>query len=205
MRRVRATRLREAPAGEHARQRFEWTQETMSEIRSAEQVGSAGDGRVADGSTVRQYLTFLLDGEEYAVDIIKVQEIKGWSTATPIPNTRDFVCGAINMRGTIVPVFDMRLRFGLAATDYGPTTVVIVVKAERPDGNEHIVGMVVDAVSDVHNLPDRALQPAPGHGTGIGTAYVRGLASADDKMVIVLDIDRLVVEGVLDDAMLARH
>ena len=162
-------------------------------------------GAPAASGDCRQYLTFLLEGEEYAVDIIKVQEIKGWSIATPIPNTRDFVCGAINMRGTIVPVFDLRLRFGLPAVEYGPTTVVIVARAERPDGTEHTVGMVVDAVSDVHDLPDSSLQPAPSHGTSIGSAYVRGLASADDKMVIVLDIDRLIVEGVLDDAMSVRH
>lgn len=154
---------------------------------------------------LRQYLTFLLDGEEYAVDIIKVQEIKGWSTATPIPNTRDFVCGAINMRGTIVPVFDLRRRFGLRSVDFGPTTVVIVVKVERADGAEHIVGMVVDAVSDVHHVPDSGLQPAPARGTGVGTAYVRGLASVGSKMVIVLDIDRLVIEAVIDDAMSPPH
>lgn len=138
-----------------------------------------------------KYLTFVLATEEYAVDILRVQEIKGWSRVTPIPNTPDYICGVINLRGTIVPIIDLRLRFGLERLEYGAMTVVVVVKVIS--GNkERIMGIVVDAVSDVYDITEGDIKPAPDFGSVISIEFVRGLATVGDKMVIVLDIDKLL-------------
>lgn len=143
-----------------------------------------------------QFLTFRLAGEEYGVTILRVQGIQGWDRVTPIPNTPDYILGVINLRGAIVPIVDLRKRFGLAAGEFGPTTVVIVVKvhAQRHD---RTIGLVVDAVSDVCNVGAEELKPAPNFGDGIRTDFIQGLATVEGRMVILLDIDRLISEGVL--------
>jgi len=138
-----------------------------------------------------QLLTFLLAGEEYGVDILRVQEIKGWDSVTAIPNTPDYIKGVINLRGTIVPIIDLRLRFNLESIKYGPTTVVIVLRVEQ-EGRSRIMGIIVDAVSDVYNVPDDGMKPAPDFGAAVDTEYVSGLMTVDDKMVIGLDIDHLL-------------
>jgi len=150
-----------------------------------------------------QFLTFMLAGEEYGIDILRVQEIKGWEEATVIPNTPDYIQGVINIRGTIVPIIDLRRRFNLELLKYGATTVVIVLRVESPT-KSRIMGIVVDAVSDVYNVPSDEMKPPPDFGTAISIEFVRGLASVDDKMVIMLDIDKLlnsnelrVVDGVV--------
>lgn len=148
------------------------------------------------GGDGNQYLTFLLAGEEYGVDILRVQEIKGWDTVTKIPNTPEYVKGVINIRGTIVPIIDLRQRFGLEEKVYGPTTVVIVLRVES-DSGERTMGIVVDAVSDVYNIAGEEEKPAPDFGAEIDTEYVRGLATVDQKMVILLDIDQLIKHGLL--------
>lgn len=153
----------------------------------------AGIGINADED---QHLTFILEGEEYGVDILRVQEIKGWDRVTPIPNTPDYIRGVINLRGTIVPIIDLRLRFDMPAVEYGPMTVVIVLRVEGED-RERIMGIVVDAVSDVHNIGADILRPAPDFGGALSVEFVKGLASIDEKMVIVLDIDHLLTDGVL--------
>ena len=135
-----------------------------------------------------QYLTFILSGEEYGVDILRVQEIKGWDAVTQIPNTPDYVRGVINLRGTIVPIIDLRTRFRMEQLEYGPTTVVIVLKVNHED-TSRIMGIVVDGVSDVYNMQRDEIKPAPDFGTGIDTAFVKGLATVQEKMVIILDID----------------
>ena len=135
-----------------------------------------------------QYLTFILSGEEYGVDILRVQEIKGWDAVTQIPNTPDYVRGVINLRGTIVPIIDLRTRFAMEQLEYGPTTVVIVLKVNTDDSSR-IMGIVVDGVSDVYNMQHDDIKPAPDFGTGIDTAFVKGLATIQEKMVIILDID----------------
>lgn len=145
-----------------------------------------------------QYLTFMLENEEYGVDILRVQEIKGWDTVTPIPNTPDFIKGVINLRGTIVPIIDLRERFELESAEYNATTVVIVLKIIDED-KERTMGIVVDAVSDVYNVPEEDIKPPPDFGGVISVESVKGLATVDDKMVIVLDIDHLINEGVLAD------
>jgi purine-binding chemotaxis protein CheW len=139
-----------------------------------------------------KYLTFVLATEEYAVDILRVQEIKGWSKVTMIPNTPNYICGVINLRGTIVPIIDLRERFQLEHQEYGPMTVVVVVKVVSANNKERIMGIVVDAVSDVYDVAETEIKPPPDFGSVISTEFVRGLATVDDKMVIVLDIDRLL-------------
>ncbi|RKZ38917.1 MAG: chemotaxis protein CheW [Gammaproteobacteria bacterium] len=142
--------------------------------------------------TADKYLTFFLTKEEYAVDILRVQEIKGWSQVTTIPNTPKYICGVINLRGTIVPIIDLRLRFNLPCQEYGAMTVVIVVKVLSQDAKERIMGIVVDAVSDVYDVAENEIKPPPNFGSVINTEFVRGLATVDEKMVIVLDLDRLL-------------
>jgi purine-binding chemotaxis protein CheW len=140
----------------------------------------------------KKYLTFVLATEEYAVDILRVQEIKGWNKVTKIPNTPDYICGVINLRGTIVPIIDLRLRFSLEEQTYGAMTVVVVVKVLSDNNKERIMGIVVDAVSDVYDVPENQIKPPPDFGSVISTEFVKGLATVDEKMVIILDIDRLL-------------
>ena len=142
-----------------------------------------------DGSI--QLLTFMLAGEEYGVDILRVQEIRGWSTITPIPHTPEYMKGVINLRGTIVPLIDLRERFGLDVLEYGPTTVMIILKVVGT-GRERIMGIVVDAVSEVYNVSLQELQPPPDFGSVVSIEFVKGLTTVDDKMVIFLDIDHLL-------------
>ncbi len=145
-----------------------------------------------------QYLTFLLAGEEYGVDILRVQEIKGWDSVTPIPNTPTYIKGVINLRGTIVPILDLRERFSLEVIPYSQLTVVVVLKVKNDKGYR-TMGVVVDAVSDVYNITDEEMKEAPDFGQAISTDFVKGLATIDEKMVIVLDLDHLLNSSVLDD------
>jgi len=145
-----------------------------------------------------QFLTFVLGGEEYGVTILQVQGIQGWDRVTPIPNTPEYILGVINLRGAIVPIVDLRRRFGMPAAEFGPTTVVIVVRVAR-ERTERTLGLVVDAVSEVCNVTADDRKPAPDFGTGIKTDFVKGLATVENRMVILLDIDRLVSEGLLGE------
>jgi len=147
-----------------------------------------------------QYLTFILDGEDYGVDILRVQEIKGWEGATPIPNMPNFILGIINLRGTVVPVIDLRRYFKMDSASYNQTTVVIVVKInDEENQSERTMGIVVDAVSEVHNIGKNDLKPAPDLGTVIDMETIKGLATVDDQMIIMLDIDHLMNNGVLQE------
>jgi len=138
-----------------------------------------------------QYLTFIMADEEYGVDILCVQEIRGWESATPLPNAPPYIKGVINLRGTIVPIVDLRQCFGMSAIEYTAVTVVIVLKVEMESGSR-IMGIVVDAVSDVYTLAETEMKAAPDLGDAINTDYIRGLVSIDEKMVILLEIDRLL-------------
>jgi len=142
-------------------------------------------------SDADQYLTFILGSEEYGVDILRVQEIKGWDSVTPIPNTPEYIKGVINLRGTIVPIVDLRQRFNMPEIEYGPITVVIVLKIECAD-RDRIMGIVVDGVSDVYDVPPEEMKAAPDFGNVVDTEFVRGLATVDEKMIIILDIDHLM-------------
>ncbi|EIJ42433.1 chemotaxis signal transduction protein [Beggiatoa alba B18LD] len=140
---------------------------------------------------INKYLTFVLATEEYAVDILRVQEIKGWTKVTSIPNTPNYICGVINLRGLIVPIIDLRLRFGLERQEYGLMTVVVVLKV-LSSGRERTMGIVVDAVSDVYDIAESDIKPPPDFGSVISIEFVKGLATVGEKMVILLDIDKLL-------------
>jgi purine-binding chemotaxis protein CheW len=145
--------------------------------------------------TSEQYLTFMLAGEEYGVDILRVQEIKGWDKVTRIPHTPDYVLGVINLRGAIVPILDLRRRFGLETIEFGPTTVIIVVRVMSGLA-ERTVGVVVDAVSEVYNVDAADTKPPPDVCGSVDTAFVKALATIEEKMLILLDIDRLIGNSI---------
>ncbi|MDZ7750312.1 MAG: chemotaxis protein CheW [Gammaproteobacteria bacterium] len=159
---------------------------------NAEQIS----GQVDLALGANQYLTFSLADEEYGVDILSVREIMGWGAATPIPNVPSYIKGVINLRGTIIPIIDLRERFNLEKQPYGPTTVVVVLQVKGAK-SQKTVGVVVDAVCDVYDIDAASLNPAPDFGGAFDTEFVRGLATVSDKMIILLDIERLVEVGVL--------
>ncbi len=152
----------------------------------------------ARGGETHQYLSFFLGGEEYATDILTVQEIKGWDTVTRVPYSPDYILGVINLRGSIVPVVDLRVRFSLEKAEFDAATVVIVVHVAGTRG-ERIVGIVVDAVSDVYTVPSESIQPPPDVMGSVDHMFVVGLANLDHKLLIILDIERLVISSVLGD------
>ena len=168
--------------------------ELAQHIENDMQTGVTGDDDY--GKNSEQLLTFILAGEEYGVDILRVQEIKGWDSVTPIPNTPKHILGVINLRGTIVPIVDLRLRFNLETIPYGPTTVVIVLKVNSEE-RTRTMGIVVDGVSDVYNLAQDAMKAPPDFGSVISVDFVKGLATVGENMVIVLDIDHLLNSGDL--------
>ncbi|MBP1473715.1 purine-binding chemotaxis protein CheW [Frateuria sp. MAH-13] len=134
-----------------------------------------------------QYLTVNLAEEEYGIDILAVREIRGWTQVTRIPQSPPYLLGVLNLRGAIVPVLDLRLRFGVAREEYTPTTVTVIVAV---DGRNF--GIVVDAVSDVLDAADSEVRPVPDMGTTVDTEYLKGLIGVDERMVLLLDVDRLL-------------
>jgi purine-binding chemotaxis protein CheW len=163
---------------------------------STAKTAAGGDKSAAE--TSEQYLTFMLAGEEYGVDILRVQEIKGWDKVTRIPHTPDYVLGVINLRGAVVPILDLRRRFGLETIDFGPTTVVIVVRV-MSGLTERTVGVVVDAVSEVYNVDAADSKPPPDVCGSVDTVFVKALATVEEKMLILLDIDRLIGNSIADE------
>ena len=137
--------------------------------------------------TAAQYLTFTLGQEEYAVDILKVQEIRGYDAVTAIANTPVFIKGVINLRGVIVPIVDLRLKFQLGESTYDAFTVVIILNVL-----DRVIGIVVDGVTDVLACPADEVKPAPEFGAALDTRYIDGLATVDGRMVIVVDIEKLM-------------
>ena len=152
----------------------------MTQVNSDNAIG----GNVSAGS---EYLTFTLGQEEYGIDILKVQEIRGYDAVTKIANTPDFIKGVINLRGTIVPIVDMRIKFHLNNVEYDQFTVVIILNIAN-----RVVGMVVDGVSDVIALASDHIKAAPEFGATLDTQYILGLATVEERMIIVIDIERLM-------------
>lgn len=138
-----------------------------------------------------EVLSFRIDDIEYALDILRVQEIRGWTAVTRIPRTPVYVKGVLNLRGAVVPVIDLRLRFGMVERPYDDTTVIIIINVEK-DGRTRDIGMVVDAVSDVFSYAKDEVRPAPEIGTNVRQHYIAGIVSRDDRMVIMLDIDNVL-------------
>lgn len=148
-------------------------------------------------SNSSQYLTFMLDGEEYGVDILKVQGIQGYGKVTPLPRVPKFIRGVVNLRGSIVPIVDLRRRFGMKEIDISPTTVVIVVMVVA-NNKERTIGLVVDAVSEVHDVADTDRKPAPDFGRSVNATFIEGLATIGERMLILLDINNLVNSGIVE-------
>ncbi len=145
---------------------------------------------------VLEALAFKLGNEEYGIKILKVQEIRGYETVTRIASAPEHVKGVVNLRGTIVPIVDMRIKFKLGEPTYNQFTVVIILNIQ-----DRVVGMVVDAVSDVISLTADQIKPAPDMGGALNTDYVVGLGTVDERMIILVDIDRLIASedmGVID-------
>lgn len=138
-----------------------------------------------------QYLTFLMGEEQYAVDILSVQEIRGWDKPTELPHCPTYIKGVINLRGTIVPIMDIRQRFNVGRAEYGPTTVVIILKTESAKSSR-IMGIVVDAVSDVFKFASDSLKAAPEFDCHMDIEFITGLANVSDQMIVVLDIDKVL-------------
>jgi purine-binding chemotaxis protein CheW len=160
---------------------------------------ASGSGAAVAGGAMNQYLSFFLGGEEYATNILSVQEIKGWDSVTRVPYSPDYILGVINLRGSIVPVIDLRVRFALPNAAFDAATVIIVVHVAGVRG-DRIVGLVVDAVSDVYSVAAGSIQPPPNIMGSVNQIYVVGLASLDTKLVIILDIDRLVIASICGDS-----
>ena len=150
----------------------------MGAMENMEEVSAVG---------AREYLTFRLDQEEYGIDILKVQEIRSFEKPTRIANAPDFIKGVVNLRGTIVPIVDMRLKFRCTKAEYNAFTVVIILNLRN-----RIVGIVVDSVSDVMELPADAVRPAPDMETTVDGNCITGLGSVGERMLILLDIERLM-------------
>ncbi len=154
----------------------------MQTVASGEQIKAGGHG---------QYLSFNLGGEDYGLDILKVQEIRGWEAVRQLPDTPDYIKGVLDLRGTIVPIIDLRIRFHVGVAEYLTTTVIIVV-ATAKDGRSQVMGVVVDGVSDVLDVDSSTLRPAPNLGTRISTRFIHGMVSQDSRMVVLLDMDKLL-------------
>jgi purine-binding chemotaxis protein CheW len=148
-------------------------------------VGKPAEAAVSSGA--REYLTFRLDQEEYGIDILKVQEIRGYEPPTRIANAPAFIKGVVNLRGTIVPIVDMRLKFNCAQAEYNSFTVVIILNLRN-----RVVGIVVDSVSDVMELSPDNVRSAPDIESAIDNGCIVGLGSVGERMLILLDIEKLM-------------
>ena len=134
-----------------------------------------------------EFLTFRLGEEEYGIEILKVQEIRGYDSITQIANAPEFIKGVVNLRGIIVPIIDMRIKFRLSSADYDQFTVVIILNVA-----DRVMGIVVDGVSDVISLEADQMRPTPEFGSVIDTEYIMGLGTVDERMLILVDIEKLM-------------
>jgi purine-binding chemotaxis protein CheW len=144
----------------------------------------------------QEYLTFILNGEEYGVDILCVQEIRVWSSVTELPNKPEYIKGVINLRGIIIPIIDLRQRFGQVALEYNEQTVTIILRNKNSQ-KSMAVGIVVDAVSEVYKFDQRSIRTPPEFGSKIDRCFLQGLASIENKLIILLDSNRLLDQSEL--------
>ena len=155
-----------------------------------EQIDMAADGN--------QFLTFCLGDELYGVDILRVQEIKGYTAVTRIPNTPDYIKGVLNLRGTIVPIVDLRTTFAMEEIERTMFTVIVVVVVR-----DKVLGIIVDAVSDVLNINSKDIQAPPEFGAKVDIGFLKAIGKSGDKLVAILDIDRLLSDVAIGEAALA--
>lgn len=140
-----------------------------------------------------EYLVFTLGKEEYGIEILKVQEIRGYDHVTSIANAPSFIKGVINLRGTIVPIVDLRLKFNIGEASYNQFTVVIILNVLQ-----RVIGIVVDGVSDVISLAEEDIRPSPEFGGALDTRYLQGLGTLDDRMIILTDIEKLLTSKEME-------
>ena len=153
----------------------------------------------ADAGSEREYLTFRLGNEEYGIDILKVQEIRGYDAVTAIANAPAFIKGVVNLRGIIVPIVDLRIKFAVGEARYDQFTVVIILNIAK-----RVVGVVVDSVSDVLTLAASQVKAAPEFATTLNTEYITGLGTVEERMLILVDIERLMSSAdmaLMDEAV----
>jgi purine-binding chemotaxis protein CheW len=161
------------------------------------EIKTADPNRYNKGLDTAQYLSFTMDNEEYGVDILRVQEIRSWEPVSRVPNVPYYEKGVINLRGSIVPIIDLRERFRLKFTDYTPLTVVVVLQTK--DGiKSRTMGVVVDSVSDVITIDRNKIQDAPDFGAKVSNEFIHGLVSVNERMVILLDVEKLLKLEELD-------
>ena len=153
------------------------------------------DPRAAEGPTGGQILTFRLGSETYGLDILRVKEIRGWTPVTVIPQSPPHVLGMLNLRGAIVPILDLRLRFELSSADFSPTTVIIVLSLQSDDRAREC-GVVVDSVSDVVDLSAEAIKPPPAFSGHSHSQFIQGLANVENGMLILLNVEELVSQDL---------
>lgn len=156
-------------------------------------------GGALDAADTQQFLTFELAGEEYGVGILAVQEIRGWTKVTKVPHTPPWLLGVINLRGVVVPVIDLRVKFNFAKAEFNETTVVIILTVAT-----RVVGVVVDAVSDVITLANSQIKPAPSLGSDANTSHIIGFGTLDERMRILMDVEKLMAGadmGVFENAI----
>jgi len=156
---------------------------------------------IADETISRadQYLTYKVGAEEYGVKILSVREIRGWEPVARIPNTPTYIKGVLNLRGTVVPVVDMRMRMNVSEPKYDSTTVLVVLRAEI-HGAERVAGIVVDSVSDVMNARSNEIRKTPDFGENADTEFITGLAEVDGKMIMLFDVDSFMLHADIFDA-----
>jgi purine-binding chemotaxis protein CheW len=147
-------------------------------------------------TTTSQYLTFTLADEQYAVQVYDVKEVLEYTTVTRVPRTQEFMRGVINLRGSVVPVIDLRLKFGMGETEKTIDTSIIVMEVEI-NGDKVTVGTLADSVQEVINLDEDQIEPSPQIGTRINTDFIKGIGKQDERFIIILDIDRVFSEEEL--------
>lgn len=141
-------------------------------------------------SEVRQYLTFILDDELFAVDVVKVREVLDYTTITKIPRTPEYMRGVINLRGSVVPVIDLRLKFGMSKTENTINTCIIVMEVQT-DNETIILGALSDSVQEVFELEPDQIEPAPKIGTHFNAEFLKGMGKRNDNFIMILDIDKV--------------
>ena len=150
-----------------------------------------------EGGRVRQYLSFSLDGETFAIEIPKVREVLEYTRITRVPKMPEFMRGVINLRGTVVPIADMRLKFGMAPKEPDLHTSIVVMEIEL-DGETMVMGALVDSVREVLELDEDQVEPPPKMGTVIGSEFIKGMGKHNDEFLIILDMDRIFAEGEME-------
>ena len=160
----------------------------LMETASLESLGT--NAEVISKTDGHQYLTFRLCDQDFGIDILRVQEIKNYSLITPIPNTPSYVKGAMNLRGSVVPIVDLRIKFGMPENEYDQYTVIIIVNVA-----ERVLGLVVDSVTDVINVGLDDFEPTPELGLDVDTSFMEGLAKTEDRLTTLLNLEELLREN----------